>query len=641
MSFEKELTVAILDQNENPMGYLDSNRVQVSETNELYNLRLLDIIHPLLDEFSNDSDVTRYDNLLIAGNKVWMPQSPTGDSCLYILHADKEYDFDETTITITATEAAIELSQNKVIRLNTTLTTTATNLTNFLNDYFYELFQVGTINGPTTTTVTLNGAFTPLEILRKIETGTGGEFKFRYEYESGQINRYIDFYNQIGDTHKPPIELEYNATEMDISISEENTRIAAAPTGEPSSDAASFHAAMAAFEALEFKTTTQIPLYISKDDAGNAVTGPLAYPPYPKPAGQGYLECNNINELVASYQNCQSSKASKAQMSSTIQDAFNDSSIDPNWLQYEPNGTWAETAALTYYIASTTTASSSAIWTTGTNYARLFYRTLPSFSSDWDAKVRVNYNSMAANIGKGLFLMTGVQTFIRLELINVAGTSQIRVTNVINGGSETTLATANLTNQQIWLRVKYVASTGIYYFQYSVAGTPGSFVTLYSTSSLGFVPSYVGLFGRNWSSSGTYNSITASFSNFILKPGRTVVNTSQPRIYTFDTTETNLYNLYWACVEKIRSYLQPEVTIDTTVVDIKKLQGATPEQYKTGDTVYIRLPNKTTVVGARITKTVKDPREPEKDGITISNYQTSLLKNMYKGYYKSAGTIDI
>lgn len=627
--FEREVTVLVLDQNETPIGYLNPNRVQLSETNELYSLRNIDITHPSFDESNTDPTTTfiRYDNYLANGNKLFLPESPSGDSCLYILLGDNEKDF-KGNINQYAEEAATELTDNGVIRLNTTVTVTSS----FLQMVCGELFTPGTITGPYNTPTTLNGAYTPLEILRAIETSTGGEFKFRYTYENGQINRYIDFMAQSGVTHSKIIEVGQNASDIGLKVNEQDVRIAAAPKGVPSSDASSFHAAMSAFEAAEFNKSVQIPLYVSKDDAGNTVTGPLAYPTYAKPSGQNYVECDNSAELVANYQRIQASKTSKAAMASIVGDNFDDNIIGAMWTQNKPTGAIAETSnalniTLTYGVQSTWTGG-------GVNNAPIIY--VPIISGDITMSVKLEYGVMAAATSKGLFIMLDRNNWYKMELIT--GTS-ILVTKVTASGSETSVNTVTTTNQAVWFQIRRIGTT--YYFEYSYSGVKGTYATLSTITSLGFTPAYVGLEARNWSDSGAYHSLIATFNDFIMRPLSAPTAQTQPRVNTFETSETNLYNLYWLCVTNIKSSLQPEVAIDSTVVDLQKLKGFDAEHYNTGDTVKIKLPDGGVIVEARITKTVKDPRKPESDALTIGNYQTDFMKQLYRNYYKSAGNVTL
>lgn len=419
--FEKEITAAVLSPSEQLLGFLNPRQVQIKETNELYKLRNITITHPLFDE--NTTDLSHYDTLLNPGNKLWRGETADGNPVLYVLLGEKEYDFENKTVTIYGEEAATELSQNQIFR------SSAFNWkvnTSFINTYFGGLFQPGTLDGPATATP-YNGALTPMAIIRAVEAKTGGEFQFRYVLENGRINRYIDFLDQVGSVHNTPIRLGYNASKITLSVNEADTRIAAAPIGNPTDANSTFHQAIATFTATAIDPNTTIPLYVTKDDDGNAVNGPLVNPPYYKPAGQNYVECDNQGELVASYQRIQKAAAA---------------------------------------------------------------------------------------------------------------------------------------------------------------------------------------------SRGTY-----------------------PRIHTFETNEENTYNIYWLCVDNLRQHLEPEINIECDVLDIKKLQGLTGEHYNTGDTVYIGLPGRLDTVEARVLKTVKDPRNPAKDSITIGNYQTNFMADFFKGYYKSAGNI--
>lgn len=419
---EKELTVVILDQTENVLGFLDTDRVEIEEKNELYKLRTITVSHPMFDPGSNDN--TKYKDLLIPGNKVWRTETCDGVPCLYIILGPVDYDNTKNIITFTAEEVATELSQKEVFRSSSFSWTVNST---FISTYFGDLFRSGTLTGPgTTTATTYTGALTPMAILRQIESDTGGEFQFRYEYDptTTQIKRYIDYYNTIGVEHTTIIDLSYNAVDLGLKIDETDTRIAAAPVGKPTSDTDEFHKNLKAFEDLAVSTSSQIYLYVTQDDNGNPVYGPLAYPPYNKPASQNYVACDDSGEIVANY----------------------------NYIHDKEGGV------------------------------------------------------------------------------------------------------------------------------------------------------------------GEY-----------------------PRIYTFESSETNPYNLYWDCVENLRQYLEPEINLDCTVVDLKKLNDEDiPEYYNVGDVVRINLPVYG-VVSARITSTTKDPRHLEDDNIGIGNYQTGFVESRYK----SAGMINL
>jgi hypothetical protein len=296
MVFDEKTTIVVLNPTESLIDFLNPDMVSITEYNELYSLRGLELTHPLFDE-GNTTTTNRYSQLLLPGNKVWRATTCDGTPCLYVLNGEKEYNYEDNTITHYAEEVAVELGQVPPFRSSSfTWTVNAS----FINTYMRNLVTPGVLTGPSTST-SYNGCLTPLSMLREIEANTGGEFQFRYNYEAGRIYRYLDYLNMVGTTHTTPIELGYNAKNISVKINEEDSRIAAAPIGEPSSDTSNFHAALKSFEDLVVSTSVQIPLWVTKDESGVEVNGPLAYPPYPKPAGQGYVACDVEAEQVANY----------------------------------------------------------------------------------------------------------------------------------------------------------------------------------------------------------------------------------------------------------------------------------------------------------------------------------------------------
>lgn len=420
MSFEQESTVVILSPDETArLGSLDPDIVTIIETRELYNFREIDITVQLTDE--HDDNISKYWDLLIAGNKIWRPKTSDNDSCLYVITGPKKPDWKNNSLTVTAIEEAVELGEYSInYRGSGTW-----NISTFLDGYS-ALISKGTVTA--TGTAKYDGAYTALSAFNKIQDQIAGEFRFMYVYDTVNkyVKRYIDFLTEIGTTHETVIEMGYNTDNINLIIDESDVAIAAGPVGEPSDAASNFHESRAAFEAQAFITSEQIPLFVTKDDNGNDVNGPMVYPPYPKPAGQKYVECNNSSELVASYQR---------------------------------------------------------------------------------------------------------------------------------------------------------------------------------------------IYKQRSSGSGSY-----------------------PRIYTFDSSEEDKYNLYWLCVDNLRQHLQPRVNISCNVIDLKKLEGAESENYCVGDRVYVRLPGFEQVVECRITRTTKNQRTPELDSIEMSSHKTSFMKLFFKRL-KSPGSI--
>lgn len=299
--FDSEITVAVLDAEENLLGHLNPKHVQISEVNELYKLRTTTIVCQLVDE--NNTDLSKYDEMLTSGNKIWKQSTTDGDSCLYVIKGDKIYGEDFTSVTITAMEVAVELGQYKTLRssafhwiVNST----------FINNTFGDLFSAGIIDGPTEQ-VDYSGALTPLAIINEIQEKTGGEFQYRYEYDpvNDLIKRYIDFYGTVGEIHQGIIELGYNAKVINLKINEDDVCTAASPIGEPTSSTDEFHKNRKAFEDLSVTKGSSIPLYYTKNDDGTLIPGNNAYAPYAKVTGRNYVECDTPSEIVANYSRIQ------------------------------------------------------------------------------------------------------------------------------------------------------------------------------------------------------------------------------------------------------------------------------------------------------------------------------------------------
>lgn len=106
--FQDELQLAVLSPDEKLLGYLHPRYVDVEENNELGGLKSITITHPLMDD--KNEDLTRYNNLLVHGNKIWQEKTSDGDSCLYVMLEDKTVDPLTNKVSIKAEEVATELS---------------------------------------------------------------------------------------------------------------------------------------------------------------------------------------------------------------------------------------------------------------------------------------------------------------------------------------------------------------------------------------------------------------------------------------------------------------------------------------------------------------------------------------------------
>ena len=259
--------------------------------------------------------------LLHHGNKIWRQTTGNGNSCLYVLLEGKEVNPKNNTISICAEEVATELSMLPPVRFNTSTSKITINSA-FLTTYFGDLFTAGDITGAPAE-FAYNGTIGRMALIREIEKQTGCEFEFEYSYSNstGLITRTINYLQQKGATHTDKIELGYNADNIILNTDEGEVGIAAAPVGSPKdSEKATvdtFHQARKAFEDLVVSKTTAIPLWVTKDESGNTVNGPTAYPPYAKSAGQNYV-ASPIGESAANYREVNKKEGSSTTVPRTI-----------------------------------------------------------------------------------------------------------------------------------------------------------------------------------------------------------------------------------------------------------------------------------------------------------------------------------
>ena len=94
----------ILNPDETPLVYLDSDAVTVTEKSALNSFREIRVNHPLIHDDGRD-----YSRYIRPGMKMFWYTTTEGDSCLYVIDGAVKYDYDANTVDFTAHEAAAEL----------------------------------------------------------------------------------------------------------------------------------------------------------------------------------------------------------------------------------------------------------------------------------------------------------------------------------------------------------------------------------------------------------------------------------------------------------------------------------------------------------------------------------------------------
>ena len=185
-------TILVLNPNEEPLEYLDSEQCEIEEVSEEKELKRLSLIYPLGDNINHTRELFKI------GNKVWIPGGNGLEPCLYIISSANKFDFwEDNNIELELEEVLVELNYVELFqqRENENVTINAT----FLQEEFGKYFNIDpeNIEGCLTNSlqkVALNGTMTKLELLRLIEEETSNIFITRYEKDSGNvIKRYLDF----------------------------------------------------------------------------------------------------------------------------------------------------------------------------------------------------------------------------------------------------------------------------------------------------------------------------------------------------------------------------------------------------------------------------------------------------------------
>lgn len=280
------VNVLVLNNQEEIIGWLHPELVEIVEYNDVKGIQSIIISHPLNDETGNN-----YLEWLKHGNKIWLSENEDLKSCLYIINADKETDQD--MITISAEEVIVELNNVEVIENKTT---TPINITKtILEGWFNKYFTIRTVEaGNLRNDVTFTGTLTPLQLLRMIEEKTGNYFitDYRKDLNSNKIYRYLDFKKKLGVTHNKPIELGINTNKIEEKITEDDTFTAISPVikdnaegGGGFNDTVNMSKVLDDYRNMAISKGQSIPMIIEKKDDGSSVVKAYWYAPFNKSAG--------------------------------------------------------------------------------------------------------------------------------------------------------------------------------------------------------------------------------------------------------------------------------------------------------------------------------------------------------------------
>lgn len=621
MFYEREVNVLVLDKNEKLLGFLHPNYVQIKERNEEKGLREIEITHPLTDD--NNQDLAKYNDLLNHGNKIYRENTSDGTSCLYVLIDNKHISASDNEVTITAEEVATELNDLPPIPINP--------FPVYFEDWEdgkytgrdapYQNWSLsgGTINfntstpigGKTTIRHTGNGSITANNLLLKANVGLNRVIAFKFCMISAGVQTYGPYaciwkFRRVSSSEDLALWTWYDDTE-DKQIIELFKVVGG--VGSVIKDAELMNGKMPVGITYDFLITDNgenVKVYIDgseKLDINYEIAiGTDNY------VGFGcnedstaewdeiYIQPETQNDPIPIDSDFVNDYYGHLFRPGTIEGSKTftyDGSLSPMELLREIEDQTGYEFDFRYEYDETE------------NKIIRYLDFLESKGKQHTKPIEIGYNTnnieyeeteadvaMAAAI-KGVPDDDSLEATAEFHKLRLAWEGF----SVAIGESIPSSITEDEAGNQIigdLVEAPYIKERGKSYVE---AG-----------------PSY---------SSGSYK--------YIEEKEKGVDNL--PRVISFEPDDGNVVNIYWAAVKAINEQLHPQVQLSTDVVDIGLLDGNDPSYYNVGDTVVLILPGTYNRVQARVTKTTKDPREPEKDSIELGNYQIDFFADYLKTFY--------
>ena len=223
---EKQLNIIILDAGENIIEWLDSDKVDIVETNKIDSVRSISMTVPLEDGYAETNP------WFTQGNKIFIPNTLGIKSCLYVINTDYNIDYlEKNMVQIEAEEVLTELNYEVIdVYPDEPIEVTATELA----EWFGEYYEIGEIDPPEANQKTINPyeTLTLMDLFRMIEEKTNRVFITEYSSTNNIINRTLhlkSIANLRTVAKTEYIDLNWNLKSLDLEVSEENTYTAMAP----------------------------------------------------------------------------------------------------------------------------------------------------------------------------------------------------------------------------------------------------------------------------------------------------------------------------------------------------------------------------------------------------------------------------
>ena len=663
------LQIVMLDNEENFLQFLDPELCTLVENHEKGGLRTLDLEYKFQDLHSDKQ-------LFRIGNKVWVSGDTNLTDTLYVINTPVETDvYKENSFHCDLEEVLVELNyaplfsqldlkSSNGFKLTTTNGEQSVTINwNALNYWFGDYFNIGVVQkclNETHNKVALNGTMTLMSLLRYIEEETGNIFVTRYEKDiiTNTIHRYLDFLNPINVSKDWVLNVEYDFVEPDddTGVFDEN--------GDPSTDEDEYADTESEDDLVDF--TTNAPVYTNLD-----------------PDDIEFRIVNKDMELLNSDGLVYTEEESETPLSWESTDiGFDDTLKHINFELSCVQGDVGLTCNNRSFIILATEEI-------GTSYGRGYvddndyntpsskgvcvipddsYFTLYDTSTDKTIyRVQINREigtvheevlDFGFNIENIVFELDESETFTAI--------SPVMSLDNMDGLNKNDLSTI----LQYWKNLEVEKGTPMPMImeKVTVQCSSAPYTLAHAREELG-TRSWTNYYSRPYHPNDNIDTDTPANSSwefwrataywnapFDKHSGDLFINADntgdtqylginarpdtresreiyRPKIGTVESSEETVFGIYNDVAMALKDKMTPKFDIK---VDVANLRRGQFNQYQLHDKVYVKLPDYSELVTARVTKTTKEAHDVAKNTITLDNYSINTIKNVQQNVYIEA-----
>ena len=222
------LTIVALTPDEDFLQFLDPELCTLEETHEKGGLRTLNFTY-MFQDLHEDK------RLFQIGNKLWVSGDTNLTDCLYVINTPVETDvYQENSFHCEMEEVLVELNYAPLFTQNELTASNGFHITttngqqsvkvdwNALHYWFSDYYNIGVVQDCLNNEynkITFNGTQTLMGLLRYIEEETGNIFVTRYEKDclNNTIHRYLDFLNPLDVSKNWKLNIEYDFVTEDTT----------------------------------------------------------------------------------------------------------------------------------------------------------------------------------------------------------------------------------------------------------------------------------------------------------------------------------------------------------------------------------------------------------------------------------------